>query len=126
MTWLLETGRHKRIPGPSWDQIRDAILEMDGVHVNEVEITQEEVGSLVIGGGNNDHYLVVYLPIDRFEENYSMTLADPSHIGPDVTIIVQTPSEYPARMAVPLPLVLQVVEHFYRTKTLTENRYWEP
>ena len=47
-------------------------------------------------------------------------------MGSDVTLTVQTPAEYRARMAVQLPLVLQVVEQFYHTGKLSEDVSWEP
>jgi hypothetical protein len=126
MTGVLLTKDTREIRDPTWPQIQDALLELDGDHLNEVTVTLEDMGSLIIGGGNGQRYIVVYIPEDDLEEAYSVTVVDESLTGPDVTLTVQTAAEYPARMAVSLPLVLQAVEQFYRTSRLPENVYWEP
>ena len=52
------------IPHPTWTQLRDAILRMDGRHSNEVEVGKEHVGSLIIGGGDEERYIVTFTPED--------------------------------------------------------------
>jgi hypothetical protein len=123
MPWRLETGRGKKISNPTWQQISDALLEMDGTNSNEVEL--ENVGSLLINGGDQDRYLVVYFPTED-PDTLSVTLTDLDLIGPGVQLTVQTPAKYPARVAVRLPLVLQAVEQFYRSGELPKDVYWEP
>lgn len=126
MTWVLQIGQDGEIRHPTWPRIQDAIRELDGNHLQELNVKLEDVGSLIVGGGNGERYIVVYIPEDDSGEEYSTTLVDEALIGPDVTLTVQTPAEYPARMAVQLPLVLRVVEQFYRTEKLPENVSWEP
>jgi hypothetical protein len=126
MSWLLGLGQEIEMGDPTWEQIQDAILELDGKNRNEVEVRLDDVGSLIIGGGDNKRYIVVYIPEDDSERSYPVTLVDETLTGSDVTLTVQTPATYPARMAVALPLVLQVTEHFYRTGLLPENAFWEP
>ncbi len=125
MPWKLETGRGEKISNPNWQQIYDALLEMDGTHSNEVELELENVGSMVIDGGDQGHYLVVYFPAED-PDTLSVTLTDLTLTGPDVPLTVQTPAKYPARVAVRLPLVLQAVEQFYRSGELPTDVYWEP
>jgi Immunity protein Imm1 len=125
MPYRLETGRGNKISNPTWQQISDAILEMDGTHSKEVELELENVGSMLIGGGDQGRYLVVYFPAED-PDTLSVTLTDLDLTGPDVQLTVQTPAKYPARVAVRLPLVLQAVEQFYRSGELPRDVYWEP
>jgi hypothetical protein len=125
MPWKLETGRGEKILNPTWQQIYDALLEMDGTHRNEVELELENVASMIIGGGNQGHYLVVYFPAED-PDTLSVTLTDLTQTGPDIQLTVQTPAKYPARVAVRLPLVLQAVEQFYLSGKLPQDVYWEP
>jgi Immunity protein Imm1 len=122
MPWRLEIGRGIKISNPTWQQISDALLEMDGTKSNEVELALENVGSLLINGGDQGRYLVVYFPTED-PDTLSVTLTDLDLIGPDVQLTVQTPAKYPARVAVRLPLVLQAVEQFYRSGELPKDVY---
>lgn len=125
MPWRLKTGRGKKISNPTWQQIYDALLEMGGTHSNEVGLELEDVGSMLIDGGDQGRYLVVYFPAED-SDTLSVTLTDLALTGPDVQLTVQTPADYPARVAVRLPLVLQAVEQFYRSGELPKDVYWEP
>lgn len=125
MPWRLETGHGKKLSNPTWQQIYDALLEMDGTHSNEVGLELENVGSMLIDGGDQGRYLVVYFPAED-SHTLAVTLTDLTLTGPDVQLTVQTPAEYPARVAVRLPLVLQAVEQFYRSGELPKEVYWEP
>ena len=125
MPWILETGYGAKVLNPTWQQIKDALLEMDGMNSKEVELKLEDVGSMLINGGNQSRYLVVYFPAED-PDTLSVNLTDLSLTGPDVELTVQTPAKYPARIAVRLPLVLQAVEHFYRSGELPKDVYWEP
>lgn len=98
---------------------------MDGTHSNEVGLELEDVGSMLINGGDQGRYLVVYFPAED-PDTLSVTLTDLALTGPDVKLTVQTPAEYPARVAVRLPLVLQAVEQFYRSGELPKHVCWEP
>jgi hypothetical protein len=134
MEWSLGIGRGEPIRNPSWEQIHAALLEMDGIHADEVMLQLSGTGNLVVGGGNDGRYIVVYFPQDRPDDysGDSLALADASLSGEDVTLSFEVDSSFPARLAVSLPLVLQVVEHFYRTgqipgeDQLPEGVMWEP
>ena len=125
MPWILETGYGAKVFNPTWQQIKDALLEMDGMNSKEVELKLEDGGSMLINGGNQGRYLVVYFPAED-PDTLSVNLTDLSLTGPDVELTVQTPAKYPARIAVQLPLVLQAVEQFYRSGELPKDFYWEP
>jgi Immunity protein Imm1 len=124
MPLKLETGRGEKISNPTWQQIYDALLEMDGTNSNEVVLELENVGSMYIAGGDNGHYLVVYFPAED-PDTLSVTLTDLTQTGPDVRLTVQTTAEFPAQVAVRLPLVLQAVEQFYVSGVLPTSVYWE-
>ncbi len=125
MSWRLETGRGEKVSNPTLQQINDALLEMDGTKSNEVELELENVGSMLIHGGDQGRYLVMYFPAED-PDTMSVTLTDLTLTGPDVQLTVQTPAKYPARVAVRLPLVLQAVEQFYLSGELPKDVYWEP
>jgi hypothetical protein len=126
MAWLLAKGCNGELHDPTWTQLQDAIVEMDGVRLNEIEVTLEGIGSLIIGGGDDQRSIVVFLPEGDPEEVSPVTLVDQSLTGPTVSLTVQTRADYPARIAVHLPLVLQVVEQFYQRGKLPEDVDWEP
>lgn len=126
MAWYLETEHDGARRDPTWTQIHDALLRLDGEQCSEVVVRREGTGSLVIGGGNTQRYIVVFLPEATSEGAAAVTLVDETPTGPEVTLKVQTPSAFPARMAVPLPLVLQVVEHYYHSGELLTSVEWEP
>jgi hypothetical protein len=119
----LETNKGKA-SNPSWNQVQQALQHMDGETIHEVSLEISGKGSLLVGGGNNGRYLVVNFAENPVDEA-SFTLSDLGLTGPDVTLTVQTFSEYPARLAVKLPLVLKVFEHFYYTGQVPKDVRWE-
>lgn len=125
MAWMLETGYGEKVFNPTWQQVKDALLEMDGIHSKEVELKLEDIGSMLINGGDQGRYLVVYFPAED-PDTRAVNLTDLALTGPDVELTAQTPATYPARIAVQLPLVLQAMEQFYRSSELPKDVYWEP
>jgi hypothetical protein len=124
MSWKLVTGYGKQILNPDWPQIQQAILEMNGTRINEVILQLIGQGSLFVEGGDEGRYLVVYFPEDH-PDTPSLTLSDLSLSGPDVRLTVQTPSEYAAKHAVHLKLVLHVLEQFFHTGKIPKDVRWE-
>jgi hypothetical protein len=122
--WKLETGRGEHILHLDWRAIQNALVEMNGATINEVVLELVGKGSLFVEGGDEGRYLVVYFPASH-PDTPSLTLADLSLTGPDVKLTVQTQSEYAARHAVKLPLVLKVVEHFFQTGEVPKDVRWE-
>jgi len=122
--WELETGKGKQISNPTWQQIEHALQEMDGPTINEVILKLLDKGSMFIEGGDGGRYLVVYFPANH-PDTPSLTLSDLSLAGPAVTLTVQTPSEYAAKHAVKLPLVLKVVSYFFQTSEVPKDVRWE-
>lgn len=109
---------------PEWDQVYRAVLQMDGDKLNEMALDFSEKGAIMVGGGNNGRYVVIYFPGDNSRKP-SLTLSDLSLTGPDVELTVQIPSDYPARICVKLPLVLKVLEHFFHTGEISTDVRWE-
>jgi hypothetical protein len=124
MPWKLVTGYGKQILNPDWSQIQQAILEMNGTRITEVILQLTEQGSLFVEGGDEGRYLVVYFPEDH-PDTPSLTLSDLSLSGPDVRLTVQTPTEYAAKYAIKLPLVLHVLEQFFHTGKVPKDVRWE-
>ena len=114
----------KRIEAPTWDQVRQALLEMDGDLVDQVDLSIEGIGGVLAGGGNEGRYIVIYAP-EAWYEDYSLTLTDLSETGPDVWLKTQTFEWQPAKVCVRLPLVLKVFEHFFHTGELPKDVRWE-
>lgn len=121
---ILEIGEQAKILNPDWIQIQKALSQMDGHIIHEVSLDVKDKGGLLANGGNNGRYLVVYFPEDPIADP-SLTLTDISLTGPEVTLTVQTLSEYPVRWCVRLPLVLKVFEHFFRTGEVPQDVRWE-
>lgn len=113
----------KRIEDPTWDQVHQALLAMDGDLVDQVDLSIEGIGGLLAGGGNEGRYIVIYGP-EAWDE-VSLTLADLSETGPDVWLKTQTFEWQPAKICVRLPLVLKVFEHFFHTGELPKDVRWE-
>jgi hypothetical protein len=122
-TWVLGAGSGPDVENPGWSQIQQSIERMNGIDLNEVMLEMPGTGSLVAGGGDEGRYIVVYLPDDP--ERRSLTLSDPSLTGPDVQLTAQTPTSYPARWCVALPLVLKAFRHFHTTGELPRDIRWE-
>jgi len=97
---------------------------MDGDRLNEMALDFPEKGVIMVGGGNNGRYVVIYFPSDKSRKP-SLTLSDLSLTGPDVELTVQIPGGYPARICVKLPLVLKVLEHFFHTGEIPTDVRWE-
>ena len=114
----------KRIEAPTWDQVHQALLAMDGDLVDQVDLSIEGIGGLLAGGGNEGRYIVIYFP-EPEDEDYSLTLTDLSETGPDVWLKTQTFAWQPAKVCVRLPLVLKVFEHFFHTGELLKDVRWE-
>lgn len=119
----LYKGNLEGIPDPTWDQVRQALLEIDGDLLDMVGLQLEGIGTVVAGGGNEGRYIVIYEP-EAWDE-VSLTLADLSETGPDVWLKTQTFERHPAKICVRLPLVLKVFEHFFHTGELPKDVRWE-
>jgi len=112
------------LPDPDWQQVQYALHKIDGVKLDTVSLEIAGKGSLVIGGGDNGRYMVVYFP-ELHPDLPSMTLTDLSLFGPDIILTIQTPAPFAPKYAVKLPLVLRVVEHFYHTGQVPKDVRWE-
>ena len=109
---------------PDWQQVQQALREMDGVKLDTVSLEMVGKGSLVIGGGDHGRYIVVYFP-ELHPDLPSMTLTDLSLRGPDVKLTIQTPATFASKYAVTFPLVLQVVEQFFHRGEVPKDVRWE-
>ena len=119
----LYKGNLEGIPDPTWDQVHQALLEMDGDVLDMVGLQLEGIGGVLAGGGNEGRYIVIYEP-EAWEE-VPLTLTDLSETGPDVWLKTQTFEWRPAKVCVRLPLVLKVFEHFFHTGELPKDVRWE-
>ena len=115
------------IVDPNWQQIEHELLLLNGGETNDNVMLTSLVGkgTLGIGGGDHGRYIVTYLPPEDRPDMAPLTLTDLSLTGPDVPLTIQTTGEFPARYAVKLPLVLKVVEHFFRMGELLKSVRWE-
>jgi hypothetical protein len=123
--WQLTIG-DKQLANPSWTQIHNALLQMDGDALSIVSLLikdEEKEQGLVVGGGNGGRYIVTYFPSTK--GNSSFVLTDPLLKGPDVKLTVQTPTEYPAHWCVKFSLMAMVVEHFFHNQVVPRDVRWE-
>jgi hypothetical protein len=122
--WLLSLGEGEEISHLDWRYIQEALHRMDGATLNMISLRRTgQKDSLMAGGGNTGRYIVAYFPDDNGAVSYILT--DISLAGPDITLIVQTPAQYPARWCIELPLVLKAFENFFRTGEVPKEMRWE-
>jgi hypothetical protein len=124
--WELGLENDPGIPNPTWNQICEALIRMDGDMLTDVSLTSIGNGCLLAGGGNGGRYIVVYFP-QGTDEGDTLTLADLSLEGSEVELVAGGQlGEYPAKYCVDLPLVLRAFEHFFKTGELPSDLTWEP
>lgn len=121
---LVVGDERRHIVDPTWDQVHQVLLAMDGDLLDQVDLSVEGSGSVLAGGGNEGRYMVIYFP-EAWDEDYSLTLTDLSETGPDIQLKIQVFSWYPAKVCVRLPLVLKVFEYFFLTGELPKDVRWE-
>lgn len=110
------------ITAKDWEAIETAIRELDGQRKTLVTLETDDETHLVIGGGNENHY-IVYATFDN-EEFYS--LLDRARSGTDKAIVVggQT-GIYPAKFCVELDRAIQAAKTFALTGKLEPALTWE-
>ena len=116
---------------PSWNQVSSALHRLDGYRFNQFDLHLPSLDDspgkmLFVGGGDGGRYIVTYLPEpDDCKGAYTTyTLTDHTLNGPDVQLTVQTPSWYPSKFCVRLPLVLNAFEHFYTHGAVPSYLHW--
>lgn len=122
--WQSQANRGVRMANPTWDQVKQAILALDGKQRTTVGITDKE---------GSDHYLLIAGQWDgRFVVNATpdnmdfFSLVDPSRSTDKVTLYVGgQDGEYEERKCVPLAWTLQAAEHFFETGELKSTMNWQ-
>lgn len=109
---------------PRWEQVYDALVKMNGDDLNEIVLYQPEKGSILVGGGNLERFIVIYFPAESSHKP-TLTLSDSTQKGPDMELTVQTPGEYPAKYCVKLPLVVKVLKFFFDSGNIPTDVRWE-
>ena len=123
MNVTLEIGG-THIVDPDWQQIQEMIFQMKGGTSDPLKLIIPGRGSLVVGGGEKQRYMVVFFP-ELHPDLPSLTLIDPSLGGSDVRLNIGGPIRLPARYAVTSALVLYVLEFFIRTGQIPSDIHWE-
>lgn len=107
----LYVGNNPRVPVPTWGSVLDALLALNGQDSTLICLEAPDGTTLMIGGGNDDRFLVDYLIDPATQQNYVLT--DPALTGPVVELCCGgQASEYPANWCVGLDLVLDAAHHF--------------
>ncbi len=109
---------------PTWDQVRQAILALDGKQRTIVSIGDK------LGSG---HYLLVAgqwagrLLVNATRDNTDFfSLVDPSRTSDNVTLYVGgQDGEFEERKCVPLAWALEAAEHFFETGDLKSTMNWQ-
>lgn len=113
------------IQNPSWDDVRDAIVRLDGLMFTTVCVSGNEGNrSLFVGGGNYGFYNVfIAVDIDREFHN----LINPNAVNGADRILVTggQPGRFQASHCVDQKLALQAAKHFYETGTPDANLNWQ-
>jgi hypothetical protein len=120
------SGHGVLLADPSWDTVRAFLVRMDGKHFSTAELTVIDVGALLIGGGDNGRYAVLYYGESPELQRNSLTLTDYELSGPKVAITINRDATViEARYAIRQPLMLEVAEEFYWFGVRKKGTQWE-
>jgi hypothetical protein len=111
---------HPSVQQPAWEQIQEAVLQMDGHGRCWVSIVADEETYLMLGGGADGRYVCeVVVPQGDF------VLCDPTQPeGDPVPINNGQLSLYEPRHVVDLGKALQATRHFAATRELDPSLTW--
>ena len=110
----------------SWNTVKGFLIRMDGCHLSQAELTVTGIGALLIGGGDQGCYAVLYYGDTPELQRDSLTLTDYGLSGSDVEITVNRDTAVlEARHAVRQPLMLEVAEQFYCFGVRKKDVNWE-
>ena len=122
--WELRVGENQMVTETNWEQVYDAITQMNGDQNSMVLLNNTATEqSVFAGGGNSGLFIVMFFPDSSGQYGYALT--DVGQTGPDVRLTVQTPTTYPSRWCVTLPLVLDVFQKFMINRRVPGTLRWE-
>lgn len=122
--WKNHSNQGMRMANPTWDQVKQAILALDGRQRTMVGITDKE---------GSDHYMLVAGQWEgRFVVNATsnnadfFSLVDPSRSTDRVALYVGgQDGEYEERKCVPLAWTLEAAQHFFEVGELKSTMNWQ-
>src|SRR5450755_298530 len=99
--------------GPTWEQVKDAILNLDGRTRTTVMLRNQSI---------NDHYMGISgqwggrCMVNFTADNYDFfSLVDPARLARKVTLFVGgQDGDYEERKCVPIEWALEAAEHYYQ------------
>jgi len=111
---------HESLERPSWEQIEDAVRQMDGHGRCEVSLVVDDETYLMLGGGAGGRFVCeVVGPWG------DCALSDPAQPeGPPVPVNDGQPSLYDPRHVIGLAAVLQAARHFATKGEPTPSYAW--
>ncbi|MFD1425834.1 hypothetical protein ACFQ5F_03365 [Kroppenstedtia eburnea] len=116
------------IENPTWEQIVEAIQQLDGDKVTQISLHCVNVGAMFAGGGDKIGERRLYI-VEFFREPFdgtSLTLtnqnADPDE---DIELTVQSTGLYQANFCVEYQDVIEAFKHFFEQKYPNEKMSWE-
>jgi hypothetical protein len=120
--WVSRADKGETIAQPSWIEIERAIRTLDGKEHTSVMIRKDEETYMSIGGGPNAYTLTALFENQRGP----YYLLDQSRRNGDVLLVVGGQSiDVPAKMVVPLGMVLIVAKSFAERGELQEGMSWQ-
>ncbi|WP_069802101.1 hypothetical protein [Thermogemmatispora onikobensis] len=111
-------------PLPNWSDLETALFCLDGHSLTHAFFSHPDRGTLAVLGGLQQRYVVFLFPHDQHFPVVSLQAIDPSLTGPEVELCIQTPAEFPSRLAVRQPLAWHILQHFYHTLTIPRDVHW--
>lgn len=124
MTWTLDTDCAGSVEEPSWNNIYDALMRVDGNKCSRVLLSLDKCGGIIVGGGNHDRFIVTYFSCDGNKD--SMILTDLSLQGDDIKLVIEgIMGYYPSIYCIDRKMLLYVCEFFYQEKSIPDNIRWE-
>ncbi|NJO82233.1 MAG: hypothetical protein HC828_05095 [Blastochloris sp.] len=117
-----EYGYGSTIVDPTWEEVQTILGLINGEELNEVALSHPSYGTLMVGGGNEGKYIIVYFPLEE-KPSSSLTLVNlkTESIKGFINLRVQIPSDYPAKYGVTLEAVVDVCQVFFSTGSIPQD-----
>ncbi|WP_052890514.1 hypothetical protein [Thermogemmatispora carboxidivorans] len=121
---VLGPSSSQSFPSPDWSDLETALFCLDGHSLTHVLLTHPDRGTLAVLGGLQQRYAVFLFPPNQRFPVVSLQVMDPSLAGPEVELCIQTPAQFPSRIAIGQRLAWKILQQFYRTQTIPRDVHW--
>lgn len=123
--WVAGKDAGKAVESPTWEDVEEMILHLDGQSRTLVTFGNYEEGYyMAIGGGENGVF-IAYVSYDDEERIYH--LVNQNDGGNDLVELVVggQRGSFPVKACVTQDMVISAAKRFFQAQTLDPNRKWE-